>query len=251
MYLTVQLGDRLPTVALAQARLIENGAPDLRVDGIFGPRTHAAVRKFQRDAGEQETGKVDQQTWRALTRKLPINVVDVIDASDLRVLFEDHPFLRDGDSEVVLSFGMSRGTQELIEQLVRKYGQGTVGLLRFHGHGGPGEMRVAGGGAVTTSSIAALHFRFTQAWDYYRLLGSVLKPYGSIEMHGCRVAAGAQGQRLMTAFADACGHPVSAGLRYQMGGKRANRFEGPTATSCPRRVPLSMWAATAFARCQW
>jgi peptidoglycan hydrolase-like protein with peptidoglycan-binding domain len=47
MCVTVRLEDRLPTVALAQDRLVEEGEPDLAVDGIFGWRTYASVRKFQ------------------------------------------------------------------------------------------------------------------------------------------------------------------------------------------------------------
>ena len=36
------------------------------VDGIFGPRTEAAVKAFQRDKGLPETGKVDKATWEVL-----------------------------------------------------------------------------------------------------------------------------------------------------------------------------------------
>ncbi len=39
---------------------------DIGVDGDFGPQTDGAVREFQRAQNLSETGKVDEQTWKAL-----------------------------------------------------------------------------------------------------------------------------------------------------------------------------------------
>ncbi len=39
---------------------------DIGVDGDFGPQTDGAVRAFQRTKNIAETGKVDEQTWKAL-----------------------------------------------------------------------------------------------------------------------------------------------------------------------------------------
>jgi len=63
MYVTVKLGDRLPTVALAQARLLEKGESELTVDGVFDSKTQAAVSRLQKRAGLALTGEVDQPTW--------------------------------------------------------------------------------------------------------------------------------------------------------------------------------------------
>ena len=60
-----------------------------------------------------------------------------------------------------------------------------------------------------------------------------MKPYGSIEMHGCRVAVGLRGQKLLSGIADTCKVPVSAALGYQTGAETANRFEGRTVTYFP------------------
>ncbi|GAW93667.1 peptidoglycan-binding protein LysM [Calderihabitans maritimus] len=38
------------------------------IDGIFGPRTEAAVKAFQRQKGLPVTGVVDTNTWIALIR---------------------------------------------------------------------------------------------------------------------------------------------------------------------------------------
>jgi len=136
MYVTVQKGDRLPTVALAQERLVERGASQLVVDGIFGPNTRAAVDRFQTTAKLPVTGAVDQASWRALALGAPLSVVDVIDASDITVLQEDGPFLNDGQSHVQVNYGMSRGALVLIDRLVATNPPRSVCLLRLHGHGG-------------------------------------------------------------------------------------------------------------------
>jgi hypothetical protein len=249
MYVTVQRGDQLPTVALAQARLVEFGTPDLKVDGNFGSKTHAAVLAFQRRVAVPTTGAVDQTTWGAMARGLPLSVVDVIDASDIVVLQEDFPHLNDGHSRVQVNYGMSRGALVLINKLVAENAPRSVGLLRLHGHGGPGKMLVSGN--IGSSTFAGGHFTQQNAVAYYRLLGQIMKPYGSIEMHGCSVALGAKGRRLLAGLAETCGVPVTAGLGFQRGGTEANRFEGPTSTSLPFGLTLQTWASRVFAECQW
>jgi zinc D-Ala-D-Ala carboxypeptidase len=45
------------------------GSDDLDVDGIFGPRTEAAVRDFQQNENLSADGIVGKQTWTALLRR--------------------------------------------------------------------------------------------------------------------------------------------------------------------------------------
>jgi len=45
------------------------GVDDLDVDGIFGPRTKAAVREFQQNENLSVDGIVGRQTWTALLRR--------------------------------------------------------------------------------------------------------------------------------------------------------------------------------------
>ncbi len=45
------------------------GVDDLDVDGIFGPKTEAAVRDFQQNENLSTDGIVGKQTWTALLRR--------------------------------------------------------------------------------------------------------------------------------------------------------------------------------------
>lgn len=62
------LGSQGRRVELLQWRLNQSGLPAGATDGVFGPETAAAVRKFQAQTGVSVTGKVDNTTWAALAR---------------------------------------------------------------------------------------------------------------------------------------------------------------------------------------
>ncbi|HYD54446.1 MAG TPA: TIGR02594 family protein [Gemmatimonadaceae bacterium] len=65
---TLQVGDRGSTVTRLQELLNQQLAPSpgVTVDGDFGPRTRAAVLRFQQLRGLAGTGIVTDETWRAL-----------------------------------------------------------------------------------------------------------------------------------------------------------------------------------------
>jgi peptidoglycan hydrolase-like protein with peptidoglycan-binding domain len=64
---TRRFGSTGPAVKELQERLNAQGAtPPLKVDGIFGPLTDAAVRGFQRSRGLSVDGVVGPKTWAAL-----------------------------------------------------------------------------------------------------------------------------------------------------------------------------------------
>jgi peptidoglycan hydrolase-like protein with peptidoglycan-binding domain len=54
-----------PQVAQLQRSLDANGA-NLRVDGVMGPDTAAALRDYQQQHGLQPTGQLDAQTRQSL-----------------------------------------------------------------------------------------------------------------------------------------------------------------------------------------
>ncbi|MEV5568743.1 peptidoglycan-binding protein [Spirillospora sp. NPDC052269] len=64
---TVRRGDQGDFVRAAQTELVKQGhLSSGGVDGIFGPKTEAAVRHFQDDVGLTVDGIVGPHTWRAL-----------------------------------------------------------------------------------------------------------------------------------------------------------------------------------------
>ena len=81
-YTYLRFGDRLPSVGVLQKLLGRAGAR-LDVDGIFGPKTLAAVREFQRRHHPlRQDGLVGIKTWARLTEGLNLPIVDCVDVFD-------------------------------------------------------------------------------------------------------------------------------------------------------------------------
>ena len=64
---TLRSGHRGPDVARLQALLIEHGS-EIKADGDFGPKTEAAVERFQEDRGLYADGIVGTMTWAELLK---------------------------------------------------------------------------------------------------------------------------------------------------------------------------------------
>lgn len=60
------LGDRGPGVQLLQLGLSRAGTQPGSIDGVFGPRTQEALRRFQKQQALTLTGRSDAATWQAL-----------------------------------------------------------------------------------------------------------------------------------------------------------------------------------------
>lgn len=68
--LYVRQPDRGESVYAIQHALTYLGYPVGQIDGIFGPNTEEAVRKFQRENGLQNDGVVGPETMAALDEQL-------------------------------------------------------------------------------------------------------------------------------------------------------------------------------------
>jgi hypothetical protein len=74
-------------------------------------------------------------------------------------------------------------------------------------------------------------------------LRTIFVKFGSVELHGCSVGAGAVGHRLLGLLAGIFGVPVSAALRDQYAqADTPFRFQGPTATAVPFGTNLKGWS---------
>lgn len=105
-------GTRGEPVKALQRRLAELGIDPGPLDGIFGPRTEAAVRAFQRREGIEVDGIVGPQTWDRLGIEVEGDVQRADPGANLDVS-------RDGDMAVVQGFKMTPGTAEAFVAMAR------------------------------------------------------------------------------------------------------------------------------------
>lgn len=238
-------GDHLPSVGVLQSFLNQHLTTGefLTVDGAFGPRTAAAVRRFRSARHFGGHDFADHAVWNGAVG-VEWQIVDSVDRSDHgRPKGEntEHLDLGPFGQTVLEQFGMTNGVPTVLTRVRSAARLGQVVLLRFHGHGGPGNMIIASG--TNPNAASSLNARYGQGFfNALRVLRPIFAPFGSVEMHGCRIAKGAMGLKLLRGMADALGVPVSAGETYQYGGGQTTfRFEGPTLTICPGGIPLRAW----------
>ncbi len=62
----LRMGSRGPSVELLQLALVRAGFGPLETDGLFGPLTEAALRRFQSAEGLTADGIAGRETHRAL-----------------------------------------------------------------------------------------------------------------------------------------------------------------------------------------
>ncbi|MBM3762572.1 MAG: DUF4347 domain-containing protein [Acidobacteria bacterium] len=264
--INVRFGDVGPRVVLIQIALSTRPPQTfLRVDGSFGERTRQAVKNLQSTITRPQTGIVEGPEWQAMMRSMPFNTFDHADVDDMVTAIQAGTFLADlaagrqygaiaagelaraGAPVVSQGVGSSNAVGDLVQRIIAGGRPIKIGLLRIFGHGGRGQQmltagRNVGGGAVDNASalspLITLRFRnqLTQAASSFR-------PYGSVELHGCRVADGDMGRLLLRDLAEEWGVPVTAGIRQQhVGNGQTFRFEGPTVTAYPGRGNLRQWA---------
>ncbi len=231
----LRYGDRLPTVAVLQSYLNQQPStrPLLAVDGALGPKTRAAVRQFQAAVHLTPNGVVEWEVWRRVVGS-EWQIIDWVDHSTPAPEPDD---LKRYAQTLLESFGQSGGGQQLLARIPAAGRAGQVVLLRFHGHGGPGYMGFAG------ESSGVDHHWGEPMYRAFRPLRSMFAPFGSMELHGCMLGAGAHGRTLLAGLARAVGVPASGGIQYQYGGGPTTfRFEGPTVTCCPCGESLRAWS---------
>jgi hypothetical protein len=243
MYPLLRFGDRLPTVAVVQIlinRKMHQGSY-ISVDGIYGPKTREAVRAFQRKRFLSPDGIVGQNTWQALIAGENIVVIDSVDATNPDDMGYEDAAIRSAGGSPIVNFGMCNGLKVVMQKIQAQARTGAVALLRFHGHGAPGEMGVTTGTGSEISSEFGVRFLDSLA-RYLGTMRWIFSNIGSAELHGCRVGAGSDGRRLIKALAWAWGVPVTAGLHTQYGGGASTfRFEGPIFTAFPEGGGLRTW----------
>lgn len=224
----------------------------LGVDGVYGPKTAAAVLTFRekvlRMSGSGDVA--DGDVFGPLLAGAGLCVVDALDVTDPDVLGDGQVLGAQG-SRLVQTGAMSNGVGQVVADVARRAsGHRSVVLLRFHGHGAPGRMGVSigtrqmwkdAGIAVDPSKERSL-----LDLDVVKAASAELeklRPYfadfGSAELHGCKVG---QDTKILSALASLWGVPVSASTEQQVGGDEALEFEGKVRTVFPGGGSLRGWA---------
>jgi peptidoglycan hydrolase-like protein with peptidoglycan-binding domain len=241
-YAIAEFGNILPIVAVTQV-LLKRAGYETKPDGHFGPKTREAVRNFQRDHRPLGVdGVVSVQTWPRLVDREPgFSVLDCIDIDDGFMGEVEHA-RRNGGNPLVIG-GMCNGVEQAISMICNAAPAGSVGLLRFHGHGNAGGAGIgAGKWEYGPQGNTVQGGERTQR--LFARLRSLFSPYGCIQFMHCSTGHGPQGTRTLQVVADAAGVPASAALNIQLGGGSTTfRFEGPTKTAVPGGGDLRDWAA--------
>lgn len=254
-YPLLRQGDLLPTVAVLQKLLNASGA-GLRVDGEYGPKTELAVRDFQGQHRLTRGAGVDAATWARLTQSRHLPIVDCVDVLDPKIYEQRVSVLHAAGARPLLTGGMQRGIQTLLGRL-RDMGS-DIFLLGIVGHGGPGmqAISIGAGGYISVDPQTGRREKhyFEGPFDgvglkteaHIELFAPVRQYLGAfaiIEMHGCKVAAGAMGRRFLKLCAKRLGVPVRASRDKQKMGS-AFGLTGAVVTMYPDDGGLGSWASS-------
>lgn len=264
----IKFGDKDPKVVLVQIALSTRPPQiPLRVDGQFGARTKTAVQTLQKKLSRPQTGVVEGPEWKAMMEAMPFGVFDHTDIDETivailegktleQIAADSHQFgvvakvelERNGQRVSSIGIGASNGVGLLVSRIVQAGQAKQLGLLRIFGHGGKGLQMISGGkGGIPGGAgehAAALTPTITRRMrPELKRVAAAFSPYGSAELHGCRVADGSTGRLLLKDLAEEWGVPVTAALdRQHVGRGQTMRFEGRTITAFPGRLALQQWA---------
>lgn len=259
-YTLLRYGDRLPTVAVAQVLLNRTIPEDkLVVDGIYGRLTKAAVRAFQSPRRLGRDGIIGKQTWPRLVADAAFTIIDTVDVTDPDVMNTEGADVRDAGGQPIFTGNICNGVGEVTDHVRWRAinGGGDIILLRFFGHGSSGNMGVSDGvGSFRDprnprrrihledddwTSISSGNVR--ELAPTLGRLHSIFGLYSSVELHGCNVARGRNGRRLIDALARIFEVPVTGAAVSQYAGDSSTfHFEGRTYTAFPGGLDLKSWA---------
>jgi hypothetical protein len=270
----LRLGDRLPSVALVQQIL--HHCPGVvappEVDGVFGPRTRHAVCLFQGKNGLKPDGIVGPKTWAKLRKYGRYSIIDVVDTTDPKSKQAYDNLKKLGSDPITFGFRTNALSQLGEEVPKRSKKEGPIALLRIIGHGKAGQQNLSsglgghwikdnpqcvGGELITVrdqpgcrypasegSALALQNFHMIEL--YLRTWKACFAPLGSIELHGCNVAALDKGEMFLFRLALFLEVPVSASPGKSVVSETRSdvtlRYESPPTTWFPWAGEMKEWA---------
>lgn len=250
----LKLHERSPRVTLLQILLKDEYR--LRVDGVFGPKTRAAVSQFQSSHGEFPRGIPTPTTWQHLFLGTDLTVVSSIDAGDPELARDDRRALEAVGDKPILLGAMCNGLGQLIAEVNGRAAGHRLAALRLDGHGNLGRWMTLSVGEVADLStenpreyrqIVKEYFSYIDPKHFAKIapllsqLSGRFAPFGFAEHHGCSLGKRPDTRKMMAKLADLWGVPISVGTGLQSFGVIAD-FEGPVFTAYPRRMNLQSWS---------
>jgi putative peptidoglycan binding protein len=240
-----------PRVALIQI-LLNRAGNSLKVDGIFGGKTRAAVLDFQRSQGINPDAVVGPDTWWSFPLGDNTKVVDVVDIADPGVGGGAVAQEKKAGGDPIQLGLMCAGVEQMVDDVIRKAGRhGKMALLRITGHGNLGRWFTVSVGDVVDLKPAdykvwATEYHSYIDWshideleDTLAPLSACFAPYGMMEHGGCSLGGKPDTRKLMHRLADLWGVPVSAGVGIQ---RSILRFDGQVFTAYPSNGSLETWS---------
>jgi hypothetical protein len=250
----LRVHERSPRVTLVQILLKDEYR--LRVDGVFGPKTLAAVKQFQSSSREFPGGIPTPTTWKNLFQGTGLTVVSSIDAGDAGLARDDRQALEAvGDKPIMLG-AMCNGLGQLIAEVNGRSAGLMLAALRLDGHGNLGRWLTLSVGEVADLSkdnpreyrkVVKEYFSYIDPTHFAKIapllsqLSGRFAPFGFAEHHGCSLGKRPETRKMMAKLADLWGVPVSVGTGLQSFGVIAD-FEGPVFTAYPRHMNLHSWS---------
>lgn len=248
----VHRGDTGPRVVLLQSLLNAKGA-SLTIDGLFGPKTQAALIAFQNSNLVVMRGQANEDTWSALMADTGLEIVDPFDVND-PAYSEGSAFTAQAGTRTLRTGAMSNGVQSVVRRVIQQArGPQSIALLRLWGHGNLGRWLTISVGEVVDFSkedriggrAVAREWRSYIDLDHFDALAPTLRqwrpyfaPFASVEHHGCTLASVARTRAVMDKLADLWNVPVTAAFKEQwipFDKATAFRFQGRVYTAYPMR----------------
>ena len=240
-YTLLMQGDHLPMVGVLQHLLNRTGEA-VAIDGIFGSRTFAAVKNFQKKRDLTTDGIVGERTWERLTTGLSLPILDAVDVYDPTFYKADATYVRKAGGNPLLIGGACNGVDQIVSMITSA--ARNVFLLRFHGHGAPGIGEISDGhedGVPERSDISI----DKKIMEIVSRLRPIFSAYGCVEFIQCQTGRGPKRRHLLLTMANQLGVPVTAASHDQPFGRAWTfRLDGPTVTCFPSGLSLSSWSKT-------
>jgi Putative peptidoglycan binding domain len=239
-----------PRVTLLQILLKDEH--NIQIDGIFGPKTLAALKAFQVSRGQFPSGQATPDTWRELLRGTNLTVVSSVDMGDPGLKVDVQALKDSGDNPIELG-AMCNGLGQLISDVERRASGKSIAALRLDGHGNLGRwMTVSVGDVVDMTKkdyreTAKEYYSYVDAGHFSRVSGLLGKlsgrfaPFGFAEHHGCSLGKRPETRRMMAKLADLWRVPISVGIVLQPF-KVVTYFQGPVVTVFPLGMNLHSWS---------